>query len=264
MHSMYSRDIVDETLRLKALGLTDQAIAAQCGVSVQALRHWRYGTRRAGPAETDRTSYCPVCATGAVDPAAYSYLLGLYLGDGYIGTVRNGVDYLSIACCDTWPGLIEECARTIPRVFPVKVFRVRRKGCTEVKATSKHWRCVFPQSGKGMKHSRPIVLDPWQREMADAHPEPFVRGLIHSDGCRTTNRIRKRGARSDEFYEYARYHFTNTSADITGLLTDALDRLGVAWRSHVKSQPPHRDQTVVSVSTRAAVARMDGFVGPKH
>ncbi|WAE71949.1 LAGLIDADG family homing endonuclease [Streptomonospora nanhaiensis] len=261
---MYSRDIVEETFRLKALGLTDRAIAEQCGVSVQALRHWRYGTRRSPQTEADRTAYCPVCGTGALDPAAYVYLLGLYLGDGYIGRIRNGVDYLSIACCDTWPGLIEECARTISTVFPVGAFQVRRQGCTEVKGTSKHWRCTFPQNGKGMKHSRPIILEPWQQEAVDECPEPFIRGLIHSDGCRVSNRVRKKTDGGWKYYEYPRYFFSNTSQDISNLLVHALDRLGISWRRRVEVKLPNRDAFIVSVSKRAAVARMDEFVGPKY
>ncbi|MFD3683436.1 transcriptional regulator [Nocardiopsis sp. NPDC058631] len=261
---MHSREIVDETLRLKALGMTDHAIAAQCSVSVQALRHWRYGTRRAPHTTADRSFYCPVCANGDVDPAAYSYLLGLYLGDGYIGHIRNGVDYLSIACSDTWPGLIEECAEAIPKVFPVKVFRVRRKGCTEVKGASKHWRCVFPQNGRGMKHSRPIVLDPWQQQIVDDHTPSFVRGLIHSDGCRVSNRVRKKTGEGWKYYEYPRYFFSNTSQEISDLLTNGLDRLGIAWKRRVEEKPPHHDAFIVSVAQKAAVARMDEFVGPKY
>jgi len=260
---MYSREIVDETLRLKALGLTDHAIAAQCGVSVRAIRHWRYGTRRAP--HSDRTEYCPRCGQADIETEAYAYLLGLYLGDGHITRSRRDVYVLWIFCDAKYPGLMDLCAGAMESVFPVKSFRVNRgDGCTSVKAASKHWPCIFPQHGVGHKHSRSMVLEPWQQALVDEHPEPFIRGLIHSDGCRTLNRIRKKGARTHEFYEYPRYHFTNTSMDIVDLLTSALDRLGIQWKCHTKSQPPYRDQTVVSVSTRAAVARMDEFVGAKY
>ncbi|MFI9836970.1 helix-turn-helix domain-containing protein [Nonomuraea sp. NPDC051941] len=50
---------------------------------------------------------------------------------------------------------------------------------------------LFPQHGPGKKHERPIVLEPWQREIVSAHPGRFVRGLIHSDGWRGTNRVRR-------------------------------------------------------------------------
>ena len=264
MRLMYPREVVDEASRLSFLGLTDEAVAARCGVSAQAVRHWRHGTRRSRRTEEDRTAYCPTCGTGTLDPKAYSYLFGLYLGDGSIGGIRNGVDYLSIFCCDTWPGLIEECVAVIPRVFPVGVFRVPRQGCTEVKATSKHWRCIFPQHGKGPKSERRMALRPWQAEIVDAHPEAFVRGLFHSDGCRVSNRVRKRVGGRWKYYEYPRYLFSNTSQDIVDLLTHALDLLEIPWRSRVEPKPPHRDAVIVSVARKAAVARMDSFVGPKY
>jgi hypothetical protein len=263
---MYSRKTVDKALALHRFGWSNNHIASECGVSQPTVNHWINGRRRAHAKDAERTAYCPICGTGEVDPAAYAYLLGLYLGDGYIGTISKGVDYLTIACCDTWPGLIDACEAALARVFPVSVFRVQRQGCTEVKAGSKHWRCVFPQHGKGHKHARPIKLEPWQSEIVNTHPEAFVRGLIHSDGCRTINRIRRKTPQGDEtHYEYPRYHFTNASTDIVGLFTDALDLLGIAWKSHVnRNEPRYRDTTIVSISRRDAVARLDSFVGPKY
>ena len=96
MHVMYPREVVDEALRLTFLGLTDEVVAARCGVSAQGGGGGRDGGGGGRRAEEGRTAYCPVCGTGTLDPRAYSYLLGLYLGDGYIGAIRNGVDYLSI------------------------------------------------------------------------------------------------------------------------------------------------------------------------
>ncbi|OOC54731.1 MULTISPECIES: helix-turn-helix domain-containing protein [Nocardiopsis] len=262
---MYSRDVVDETFRLKALGLTDKAISTQCGVSVQAIRHWRYGNRRAPATEArrqNRTVYCPRCHDARLDNKAYAYLLGLYLGDGHITTSRRGVYVLWVFCDNKYPGLMDLCASAMEAVFPVGTFRVSRNGCTSVKAASKHWPCLFPQHGKGHKHSRPIVLASWQQKVVDDHPEPFIRGLVHSDGCRILNRIRKKGR--NEYYEYPRYHFSNTSSDIVHLFTTALDRLNIPWKSHTRVRPPFQDQTIISVSKKAAVARMDAFVGPKY
>ncbi|WP_327084691.1 LAGLIDADG family homing endonuclease [Nocardiopsis sp. EMB25] len=104
----------------------------------------------------------------------------------------------------------------------------------------------------------------WQQEVVDAHPEAFVRGLIHSDGCRITNRVRRMVQGEWKYYDYPRYHFTNVSTDIIGIFTAALDRLGIAWKSHVNKKPPHRDAHIVSISRKAAVTRMDSFVGPKY
>jgi hypothetical protein len=266
MHVMYSREIVDKALKLRSLGWTQQHIALACGVSQAAVSHWINGTRRSPATEAkraNRTSYCPRCSEGTLHEEAYAYVLGAYLGDGHITEGRRGVHALSIFHDKKHPQIIAYCRAAIEAVFPVGVFLVHRIGCIEIKATSKHWTCVFPQHGKGHKHSRPIVLKPWQQDIVDAYPEMLVRGLIHSDGCRTNNRIRKRNGQGH--YEYPRYHFTNTSTDIIEILTHALDRLGIAWKVHIgKKEPHHRDTHIVSISRKEAVATMERLVGPKY
>jgi hypothetical protein len=113
---------------------------------------------------------------------------------------------------------------------------------------SKHWICLFPQHGRGRKHERPIVLDDWQREIVERFPAPFVRGLLHSDGCRVLNRVKNT--------DYPRYHFVNVSSDIRTLCGHACDLLGIEWRPNNKFS--------LSVARRASVALLDQFVGPKH
>jgi hypothetical protein len=137
-----------------------------------------------------------------------------------------------------------------------KVGTQQREGCKFVRASSRHWPCLFPQHGPGPKHLRKIALEPWQQEIVSAFPGDFARGLFHSDGCRFTNRVRRPLADGDRWYEYPRYMFTNESADIRGLCGEALDRLGVAWR--------HSRRNTISVARREAVARLDEFVGPKY
>lgn len=77
--------------------------------------------------------------------------------------------------------------------------------------------------------------------------EEFIRGLIESDGCRVV--ANDRGVRS------VRYHFSNRSDDIRGLFCAALDQLGIPWTLSSRYQ--------VAVYRKAAVARLDEFVGPK-
>jgi hypothetical protein len=136
------------------------------------------------------------------------------------------------------------------------VFSVRRVGCTEVKSTSKHWPCLFPQHGPGRKHTRKIGLAQWQQAIVERYPGDFARGLFYSDGWRGVNRVRRRLADGDRWYDYPRYLFSNESEDILRLCADALDMLGVAWRF---SKPD-----TISVARRDVVARLDEFVGPKY
>jgi hypothetical protein len=112
---------------------------------------------------------------------------------------------------------------------------------------------LFPQHGPGFKHSRPIRLQPWQDAIAlERHPQQFVRGLIHSDGCRSVNRVRNATGR---WYDYPRYQFSNRSDDIRDLFTSACDALGIDWRQ--------MNRFTVSVARHDSVAALDVIVGPK-
>ena len=140
----------------------------------------------------DRTA-CPRCTDALLDTEHYAYLFGQYLGDGHITTSKRKVHCLSIFCADAWPGVRAEvrgssCQRCCrhPRSPPSSA-----SAALTVKSYSTHWTCLFPQHGPGKKHERPIVLEQWQQEIVDTHPGPFLRGLIHSDGCRMTNWARR-------------------------------------------------------------------------
>jgi hypothetical protein len=134
----------------------------------------------------------------------------------------------------------------------VLVSRHKTARLVEVGAASRQWQCLFPQHGPGPKHLRSIRLTSWQQEIVDNNTEQFLRGLIHSDGCRCINVIRGR----DKVYRYPRYHFTNASDDIRGLFCAACDRLGIEWR--------RMNARNISVARRESVARMDEFIGPKR
>ncbi len=125
---------------------------------------------------------CWVCADKtAPDPASYAQLLGLYLGDGWLGRMANGT-YVSISCADRWPGVALECADVLRLVLARRVSTVKRRGSHDIKAYSRPWPCLFPQHGPGKKHDRPIVLEPWQQAIVDEHPGRLLQGLFHSDG----------------------------------------------------------------------------------
>jgi hypothetical protein len=180
--------------------------------------------------------------------AAFTYLLGLYLGDGYISAHHRGVFRLRVVCADAYPELIRLCASAMAEVLPNKVGLSRKVGCTEVAAYSKHWPCLFPQHGPGRKHERRIELAPWQQELVDLDPRPLIRGLLHSDGCRVLNWVNGTA--------YPRYHFSNVSGDIRRIFGRACDQLGIEWRAN--------NRWSLSVARRDSVALLDGFVGPKR
>ncbi|MFJ5226010.1 transcriptional regulator [Streptomyces sp. NPDC088400] len=258
----------DLQTRQRALSLVDRgqslsAVSKQTGISRAAIRSWQIRIDPL-PRMRGRTTACPRCLPEPVAPAdsaSYAYLLGLYLGDGCISRHRHGGYYLRIACADAWPGLIDRCRTAITAVRPGNtVCLLQKQGCVMVTSYDRHWPCLFPQHGPGKKHDRPVGLEPWQQDIVDAHPWEFVRGLIHSDGCRVTNWTEKIIGGVRKRYEYPRYFFSNASRDILRLFTDALDSVGVEWKPGNQSRAVQN----VSVAKRASVALMDTRIGPKY
>ncbi|MFH9588323.1 helix-turn-helix domain-containing protein [Streptomyces luteogriseus] len=247
---MYDVSTRKRALALVAQGRSLNSVSHETGISRAAIRSWQ-----------DRLEPRPRLPHPAPGPpsdeSAYAYLLGLYLGDGCISAHPRGGYYLRIACADAWPGLIEECREAIAKACPgVGVYVVQKQGCVAVTSYSRSWPVLFPQHGPGKKHGRLIVLEPWQQGIVDAHPWEFIRGLIHSDGCRITNWTTRIVDGRRKRYEYPRYFFTNLSADIIRLFTAALDQVGVEWK---KATPGN-----ISVARKASVALMDAHVGPKY
>lgn len=239
---------MEPVFALHAAGLAGAEIARQTGIPRSTLRYWL----GQGPRYVERTAQsCEPCAHIEAMPAgAYAYLLGLYLGDGCLSEMQRGVYRLRITLDKKYPGIIDECRRAAALVLPNKVGVIDRPGCWEVYSDSKHWSCLLPQHGRGPKHLRPIVLSARQHDIAMTRfPYLLLRGLIHSDGWRGTNRIA--GG-----YEYPRYMFSNRWADIRGLFTEACQRM------EIRSRPSGKWQ--VAVSRRHDVARMDLIVGEKH
>ncbi|MFK0170005.1 transcriptional regulator [Streptomyces sp. NPDC090306] len=257
---MYDIGTRERALAQVARGRSLNSVSKETGVSRAAIRSWQV---RLEPRKRSGLP-CPRCGDRPEppsDPASYAYLLGLYLGDGCISTHRRGVHVLRITLDNAWPGIIGACEAAMRAVRPDNsVCRVGKPGCVAVTMYSKHWVCLFPQHGPGVKHLREIALAPWQREIVDAHPWEFVRGLIHSDGCRITNWTTRTAGGERKRYEYPRYFFTNRSDDIRGLFTDALAKVGVGWTVLARGGSP----LSVSVARKADVALMDAHIGPKY
>ena len=126
-----------------------------------------------------RVGSCSVCGHERHDFATlpipeYTYLLGIYLGDGCISTIaRRG-----FTCC----GSSKTCGIRIYR----RLGRERSDGhakelgnvqyyvgggnCSSIISSSKAWPCLLPQHGAGRKHLRPIHLTDWQQELVDRDP----------------------------------------------------------------------------------------------
>lgn len=187
--------------------------------------------------------------------AAYTYLLGLYLGDGCVSRMPKNVWRIRISLDSRYPDIVRSCASAIQTVVGRRAGSVRRPTWLEVYNGWKHWPCLIPQTGPGLKHERRIELETWQGRLAKAYPRMLLRGLIHSDGCRAINRITHvRGGESVR-YEYVRYFFSNRSPEIRQIFLDACHQVGVQARLN--------NWFSISVARRESVAILESFIGAK-
>jgi hypothetical protein len=253
---VYSREEREAARDLLESELSDREVARQTGVSRGTIANWRRGL----PAMEDRYGRRPTRLElqRPLDDEAFSYLLGLYLGDGSIALTRKGYPFIRWTLDRKYPGIADECRDAITAATGVRSSLYDRPdgGLLIVQASGRFWLEFFPQHGPGKKHERPIYLAPWQQEITARHVRPFLRGLIHSDGSRCMNRfaVQLPSGRVGR-YAYPRYFFTNYSEDILGIFCDHCELLGIRWtRSNRRN---------ISVSHRDSVAILDSFVGPK-
>lgn len=202
----------------------------------------------------------PPDVTACADPRElderYVYLLGIYLGDGTLSLARRDVWRLRVFQDKRYAAIVAEIERAIESIVGRPAGRVAKEGCVEIYTNWKHWLCLFPQHGPRHKHERPITLATWQRQLVDRFPRAMLRGLIHSDGCRVINRVRRPTHAGTKTYEYPRYFFSNVSADIREIFALTCARLGV------RCGPANPRNLTVARSRD--VAFLDTFIGPKR
>lgn len=256
---MRSADEVELVLDLAGTGFNASQVAGLSGIPRSTVRDWIAGRLPHGFA-ADATA-CGRCGGDPHDfaslPPSYPYLLGMYLGDGCISLHARGVARMRIHLDLKYPGIIEETKAAIAEHVPGnRVHCQPRSGnytdtgrmtYVIVSAYSKSWVCLFPQHGPGKKHHRPIALTDWQRAAVQQCPGRFLRGLIHSDGCRFIN--------TGTNWRWPRYSLSNQSEDIRNLFEWACGLLGL----HTT-----RASHTVYVSRKSDVAELDGHVGAKR
>jgi hypothetical protein len=195
-------ELVARALELRSAGANAPAVATQLGLQRSTVSRWFRGLVPADAAYLLATGElrprCPACGEAPHDDLPgfeYAYLLGIYLGDGCLGTSGRSTA-LRIVLDDAYPMMIEEVVAAILAVRgggTVSRFNPRGERCVALTSYTHAWRCLFPQHGRGKKHHRRILLQPWQEAIVRQHPGRFARGLIHSDGWRGLNRVRVKG-----------------------------------------------------------------------
>jgi hypothetical protein len=111
---------INAVSKLLGTGLSDYEIGRRTGVSRSSVQRWRTrGTARGD--QSNPGAWLPL------DPRSYSYLLGIYLGDGYIAHPSPRSVVLEISLDPKYPGIVDECSVAIGRVagIPARISRQR-------------------------------------------------------------------------------------------------------------------------------------------
>src|SRR5680860_956555 len=109
---MYPICIREQALTFLEGGRSLNSVSRQLGISRAAIREWReFGVQpKHRPAICFRCEQCP-----SADEAAYSLLLGYYLGDGCISQQRSTFS-MRVSCDKTYPGIVADVTSAIEAV----------------------------------------------------------------------------------------------------------------------------------------------------
>src|SRR5688572_27746901 len=110
---------VRQVAALIASGANDCEVARITGIPRRTVLDWRRTRRWEAFSYEAECTACGAAAHRFGDlPAEYVYLLGMYLGDGYIVRSRKGTYRLIVAMDGAYPGIIAECCRAVAAVVP--------------------------------------------------------------------------------------------------------------------------------------------------
>jgi hypothetical protein len=98
-------------------GLNDCEIARETGIPRTTVRDWRRAEFRPRSAERPRDGDPHIHDFQGL-PRSYAYLLGLYLGDGFVARHRRGVYRLRITLDLRYPLIIAACQEAVAQVMP--------------------------------------------------------------------------------------------------------------------------------------------------
>ena len=275
MKTKITKDQYSTAMRLLGEGKRIIEVVQLTGLTRSCVNNWRRGFGK-----THMNENIQIGRTSIEDPVeylcsmnslvdrfdifnAYSFILGMYLGDGCISPMGR-TKCLQIALDNKYPNLIELVRSNLklifnrePSVYDRSVDRGQKyiSNSIHMKIYSINLGILFPHEGSGSKHLRKIELTEWQKRIIN--PSQLVKGLMMSDGsyfhCNTYNRDN--------------YSFCNASKDICRILTEMLDILGIKYNSHTKKKIGVKGtvlKTHVNVNRREEVKKLHDLIGDKN
>lgn len=265
-------DTYNRFLELTKLGHTRKNISNQLGVNQSTINNWFIGKGTSKYEKKNRGEYVGIKIDSGVDISPikylvmmssiedsteifkiYSYIFGLYLGDGYIANFKR-TKCLVVTLDSKYSKLNENVINSFKLLFS-DVSVVNSKGSViNVKYHDCNLGLIFPQDAPGLKCNRKISIEDWQTKILD--PVELLRGLIMSDG---SYYMRK----SNSQYEYT---FSNCSLDIINITRRCLDILEISYglRFLPTKLKNNHDAYKITISSKTAVSKLHEYIGDKE
>lgn len=221
---MHNPETICKAIALYENGENQSQISRELGIPRATVRGW---LKNRGPVlelvyrgdSKSLPSGVSVRIRAGLPSLYYSYILGAYLGDGYID--KQARTYrLRIFQNSEYQEVIENYVVALTGIFSynkVGVYPAHKGKYKTLCVYNKYLPDMFPQHGPGRKHNRDIKLKGWQKEIVVRHPQAFLKGLLDSDGSRYTDR------------GYTMYSFSNVSKDIKKIFCWVCDMLELEY-----------------------------------
>lgn len=219
---MYNKNLIDRAIELKKENKNNSQIAKEIGVPRTTIISWFKRIEKNGNVyKKQEINFLDIEKNIG---GSYSYILGMYLGDGHISKCLRTYRF-RIFQDSTYKDIIDNCVFHLKKIFPnniISIFRWHCDNCKVIILYNNNLAEIFPQHGPGKKHLRKIELLDWQKEIINKYPREFLCGLIDSDGCRFLCN------------NYLYYQFTNKSEDIKDMFCDVCKILGIEYLRYNK------------------------------
>jgi hypothetical protein len=254
-------DQIEKVWALHEEDFTRGEIATQLSLPWKTVDYWvkKHSGRVVKLVDTRNLKFRAFGRTGSIpvpptSHAQYAYLLGSYLGNGYLN--QQGPYTWKLRICNNvkYEGIKNRVFESM-LLMGLKPNITTRDNMYTVYCHGKRLEQWFPH-GVGAKNTYQITLTTWQRSIVQEHAAEFLCGLYHTDGSRYLHS-----------QTYVMYNFTNKSRDIIDMFCSTCDILKVGYRLNTKkfvdSNGNVTNGWAVVVSRRGNVSILESILGPK-
>ena len=250
-YNNYNLDIIEDVITNFNIGLNNSQLSKKFNIPRTTIKYWtenKYNNHNHN--ENLKIKNIDDYLIGK--NKCYSYILGIYLGDGCISKAKKSYK-IRIALDEKYYNIIEECEKNFKELFPsssVGIYKVKNKNMYFVNVYSCNLLELFPQHGDGLKYKRDIKLEKFQYDIID--DVQLIKGLIHSDGC--LYKANNKGYIS--FF----YNFTNMSKNIIDILCGSLDNININY----KINKHKNDVYLVNIYKQKDFIKLYSLIGTKN